>query len=72
MQTMKMRVTQVTFTPVHGALIAGEPVDDATKVVIAAADPAGAIPVALAVAAGIDIEVDPPEEAILEVLEKPR
>lgn len=67
----RMTVTQVTFTTV-GALVAGEPVDDSTKVIVAAVDPIGAIPLALAVASGMTPEVEPPDDAIVEVLEKPK
>ena len=69
---MKIRVTQVTFVPEHGALVAGEPIDDATKIIVAEADPVASIPVAMAVAAGIEVEVEPPDEAIVEILEKPK
>ena len=68
---MKMTVTQVTFLE-DGALIAGEPVGDSTKTVIAAADPLQAIPLAMAVAAGMHPVVEPPEDAIVDILERPQ
>jgi hypothetical protein len=68
---MEIEVTQVSF--LDGAtLVAGEPVGDATKVVLASADAAGAFPLAIAVAAGRRPVVDVPEDAIIDILEKPQ
>jgi hypothetical protein len=66
-----IRVTQVTFMA-NVALIAGEPLDDGTKVLVGEADPREALPLAMALAAGVNIEVDMPPEAVVEVLEKPK
>ena len=69
---MEVTVKQVTF--VNGAaLVAGEPVGDITKVVVAAVeDPGNAFPLAMAVAAGMAPVVEVPDDAIVEVLEKPQ
>jgi hypothetical protein len=67
-----IRITQVTFTEA-GVVVGGEPVDDPTKVVVAAvSNPLEAIPLALAVAAGITPEVEPPDDAIVSIIEKPK
>lgn len=68
---MEIVVTQVSF--VEGqALIGGEPVDDSTKVVIASADAEGALILAMAVASGLRPVVEPPDDAIVSILEKPQ
>jgi len=67
----KITVTQVTFVE-GGALVAGEPLHDPTKVIVARADAIEAIPLAMAVAAGMRPVVDPPEDSIEEILEKPK
>jgi hypothetical protein len=66
-----IRVTQVSFMA-NVAIVAGEPLDDGTKVLVGAADPREALPLAMAVAAGVPVEVDMPDDAVIEVLEKPK
>lgn len=66
----KIEVTQVTFVA-DGAFIGGVPLDDLTKVIVAAAEPAGAILLAIAVANGERPVVEPPDGAIVSVLERP-
>lgn len=68
---LEIEVTQVSFVD-GSAVIGGEPVGDSTKVVIAQADAAGAFPLAMAVAAGMHPVVDVPEDAIMDILEKPK
>lgn len=67
---VEVEVTQVSFMD-GMAVVGGEPVGDTTKVVVASADPAGVFPLAMAVAAGMHPVVDIPEDAILDILEKP-
>lgn len=68
---MKMIVTQVTFMSGQ-ALVGGEPEGDRTKVIIAAAEPAEAFTLAMAVAAGMQPVVEPPDDAIVDILERPQ
>ena len=69
---VRMKVSQVTFTEA-GAVVAGELVDDPTKVMVAGVlDPLAALPVAMAVASGMQPEVDPPDDAVIGVVEKPK
>lgn len=67
----QVRITQVTFTA-EGVFVGAEPLDDSTKVLVAGIDdPAAAMTLAVAVAAGAEPETDLPEEAVLRVIEKP-
>jgi hypothetical protein len=67
---VKMVVTQVTFVA-GDALIGGVPEGDLTKVIIATADPVGALVLAMAVASGEHPVVEPPDDSIVEILERP-
>lgn len=66
----KIEVTQVTFVDGE-ALIGGVPLDDLTKVIVARAAPAGALLLAIAVASGERPVVEPPDDAIVSILERP-
>lgn len=68
-----MRVIQVAFQADGQVLVLGVPTNDATKVVVAlAGNPREAILLAMAVAMQeADVMVDPPEDAIVAVLERP-
>lgn len=69
---MKIRVDQVTFLMGQDdALVSGRPVDDPTKVVIAAADPRTTLLVVAATMSGGPFVVDVPDDAIRDVLEAP-
>lgn len=70
---LEMRVIQVAFQADGQVLVLGIPTNDATKVVVAAASsPREALLLAMAVATQDgDIVVDPPEDAIVAILEQP-
>lgn len=70
---MEMRVIQVAFQADGQVLVMGVPLNDATKVVVAvASEPREAVLLAIAVASSDDdIVVDPPEAAIVAILEQP-
>lgn len=70
---MEMRVIQVAFQADGQVLVLGVPVNDATKVVVAlASNPREAVVLAIAVASSNDdVVVDPPEDAIVAILERP-
>lgn len=65
----KIQVTQVTFLSNGEVLVAGVPVNDATKVVIASAPEEVGLQLAQALAEGFTVVVDPPDEAVRDVLE---
>jgi hypothetical protein len=68
--TLKLRITQVTFLPGE-ALLAGTPVDDQTKLVIAAAPDRVALEVAFALTLEMEVTIEPPDGAIRSILEQP-
>jgi hypothetical protein len=69
---MEIYAKQLTFV-VGGAMVAGEPVDDDTKVVVAmVADPGQAFALAMAIATGMAGTMDVDDEQVVEVLEKPK
>jgi hypothetical protein len=70
---MEMTVIQVAFQADGQVLVLGVPVNDSTKVVVAlASSPREAVLLAMAVASSdSDIVVDPPEDAIVAILEQP-
>lgn len=67
---MKIEVTQITFLR-EGALVAGIPVDDQTKVVIAAAPTEVALEMAIAMSVGLTVTAEPPDGDVRDILEKP-
>lgn len=66
---MKIEVTQVTFRSDGKMLIAGTPIGDTTKVVIAEAPERVAFEMAMALVSGMAVTVEPPDENIVEILE---
>jgi hypothetical protein len=66
---VQLRVTQVTFLDNGEMLVAGVPVNDATKVVIARAPEEVAYGIAMALASGVTTIATPPDEDIVEVRE---
>lgn len=68
---MKIEVTQVTFLTGE-VLVAGVPVDDGTKLVIASAPMLVGLEIAAALSDGQTvITAEPPEEDIRAILEQP-
>ena len=67
---MKIEVTQVTFRGDGKMLVAGTPIGDTTKVVIAEAPEEVAYGIAMALAGGLAVQAEPPDEAIVEILER--
>lgn len=70
---MEIKVQTVGFNRDGQVIIAGTPVDDGTKFVLATgADPQSALMLAMAVATmEEDVVIDVPEDAVMVVLERP-
>jgi hypothetical protein len=67
----QVRITQVTFTE-EGVFVGGEPLDDPTKVLVAAiGDPVAALSMAIATAAGARPTTEMPDDDVIQVIEKP-
>lgn len=66
---VRMQVTQVTFLSNGEVLIAGVPVNDATKVIIATAPEEVGLEIAQLLAGGMSVVAEPPDEAVRDVLE---